>query len=43
MVRKYPPLNERPVAVLSWVADGCPAGVWGDHSYKATDRFLSSR
>jgi len=26
MVDRYAPLNERQLAVLRWIADGCPEG-----------------
>ena len=40
MVRRYPLLSERHVEVLTWVADGCPDGVWGDFTYKHTTYAL---
>lgn len=43
MVRRYPPLSERQDKVLSWVADGCPDGVWSDYSYKHTAYALAAR
>lgn len=37
------PLTEHQVRVLAWVADGCPAGVWDDHSYKRSVYALADR
>jgi hypothetical protein len=34
VARERPSLNERQLAVLRWVADGCPDGVWPDHRHK---------
>lgn len=43
MVRRYPPLSERQLKVLAWVADGCPDGVWEDFTYKHTTYALADR
>lgn len=37
------PLHDDQVAVLRWVADGCPPDVWEGHSYKLNARALESR
>lgn len=36
-------LNERQVAVLRWIAEGCPQRDWPDESHKNTARALASR
>lgn len=43
MVRRYAPLSERQVEVLTWVADGCPERAWSDFSYKRTTYALADR
>lgn len=43
MVGRHPPLSERQVDVLAWVADGCPDGVWGDFTFKRTTYALADR
>lgn len=43
MVRRYPPLSERQVKVLAWVADECPDGVWSDFTHKRTTYALADR
>lgn len=37
------PLTYRQSRVLAWVADGCPAGVWDDHTYKRSVYALADR
>ncbi len=37
------PLTPRQLAVLQWVADGCPAGVWPDETHKHSARALEAR
>lgn len=37
------PLDERQVKVLAWVAEGCPEGVWDDHTYKRSVYALGDR
>lgn len=37
------PLHTRQVAVLRWIAEGCPGGVMEGHSYKQTARALADR
>lgn len=36
-------VNERQLAVLQWISDGCPAGVMTDDSYKVSAAALKSR
>lgn len=36
-------LNERQQAVLDWVGQGCPAGVWPDSTYKTSGQALQNR
>jgi excisionase family DNA binding protein len=36
-------LSDRQLAVLRWVADGCPSGVWPDETHKLTARALKNR
>jgi hypothetical protein len=36
-------LNERQLAVLRWIRDGCPAGVMTGHTYKTTALALQGR
>ncbi|GAA2465627.1 hypothetical protein ACFPFX_10365 [Streptomyces mauvecolor] len=36
-------LNERQQAVLDWVSQGCPDGIWPDSTYKVSARALQSR
>ena len=36
-------VNERQLAVLKWISEGCPPGVWADDSYKASVAALRSR
>jgi hypothetical protein len=43
MARSFGPLNERQVAVLRWIADGCPNGVMEGDSYKVSAVALQSR
>jgi excisionase family DNA binding protein len=43
MVDRYAPLNERQLAVLRWVADGCPDGAMTGFSYKTTALALQER
>lgn len=43
MGRRYQPLSERQVRVLQWVADGCPAEVGADSSFKLTVYALADR
>jgi hypothetical protein len=40
---RKPPLDEREVAVLGWIADGCPDGLWPTHGHKVTARALVGR
>lgn len=42
-MRRHQPLTVRQVEVLQWVADGCPAGVWRDFTYKTTAYALAAR
>jgi hypothetical protein len=42
-VRLSDPLNERQLAVLRWIADGCPDGVMDGHAFKVTARALHDR
>ncbi|MCD2191368.1 hypothetical protein [Actinomycetospora soli] len=37
------PLHTKQVAVLRWIAEGCPEGVMEGHSYKQTARALADR
>lgn len=37
------PLTDRQLAVLRWIADGCPEGVWPGHSHKLSVRALETR
>jgi len=37
------PLNDWQLAVLSWIADGCPPGVMTTPSYKTTAVALQGR
>ncbi len=37
------PLTDRQLAVLGWIADGCPDGVWPDHSHKLSVGALEVR
>lgn len=37
------PLTDRQLAVLQWIADGCPHGVWPDHSHKLSVGALETR
>jgi hypothetical protein len=37
------PLNDRQLRVLSWIGNGCPDGVWSDHTYKASALALQNR
>ncbi|MEU5308756.1 hypothetical protein [Streptomyces sp. NPDC021562] len=39
------PLTERQMGVLSWIAKGCPAGVWdeNDFTYKTSGQALQNR
>jgi hypothetical protein len=37
------PLNDRQFRVLSWIGNGCPDGVWSDHTYKASALALQNR
>ena len=43
MVQQHALLNERQVAVLKWIHDGCPDGVWIDFSDKRTTYALADR
>jgi excisionase family DNA binding protein len=43
MVRLTDPLNDTQVAVLKWIADGCPEGVMHGFSYKTTAKALQDR
>lgn len=43
MVDRYAPLNERQLAVLRWIADGCPEEVMTGLSYKTTALALQDR
>lgn len=43
MVDRYAPLNQRQLAVLRWIADGCPDGVMAGFSYKTTALALQER
>lgn len=36
-------LNERQQAVLDWVGQGCPDGVWPDSTYKTSGQALQNR
>ncbi|MFD5699838.1 hypothetical protein [Streptomyces lasiicapitis] len=36
-------LNERQQAVLDWVGQGCPDGVWADSTYKVSAQALQNR
>ncbi|MGW2817280.1 hypothetical protein [Streptomyces sp. NPDC001415] len=36
-------LNERQQAVLGWVGQGCPDGVWPDSTYKTSGQALQNR
>ncbi|WP_371655205.1 MULTISPECIES: hypothetical protein [unclassified Streptomyces] len=36
-------LNDRQQAVLDWVSQGCPDGVWPDSTYKVSAQALQSR
>jgi hypothetical protein len=38
-----PPLTDEQLALLRWIADGCPEGVWPDHSHKGFMRVLEMR
>jgi hypothetical protein len=42
-VRLTDPLNERQLAVLRWIAGGCPDGVMDGHAFKVTARALQDR
>lgn len=42
-MRLTDPLNERQLAVLRWIADGCPPGVFEGHIYKRTAGSLRDR
>ncbi|KEZ34253.1 hypothetical protein CEDDRAFT_04406, partial [Frankia sp. CeD] len=35
--------NERQLAVLRWIGDGCPPRDWPDQSHKLTARVLEGR
>jgi len=37
------PLNERQIAVLRWIHEGCPEGRWNDFTYKTVAIALQSR
>ncbi len=37
------PLTAQQLALLRWIGDGCPEGVWPDHSHKAFMRVLETR
>lgn len=37
------PLHEGQIAVLRWVADGCPEDKWGGHDHKLTANALAGR
>jgi hypothetical protein len=41
--RAWPPLSDRQVEVLRWIADGCPDGVMTDFTYKTTAVALQNR
>ena len=43
MARKYPPLSQRQLDVLTWIGQGCPDGIWSDGTYKTTSYGLSER
>jgi hypothetical protein len=43
MARRFGPLNERQVAVLSWIAEGCPDGIMEGDSYKVSAVALQDR
>lgn len=43
MARRYAPLTDRQVKVLSWVADGCPDRSWPDFTHKRTTYALADR
>lgn len=36
-------LNQRQLAVLRWISDGCPDGRWTDFTFKTTAAALASR
>ena len=36
-------LNKRQQAVLGWVGQGCPDGVWPDSTYKTSGQALQNR
>lgn len=36
-------MNEAQIAVLRWIGDGCPAGVFDDWSHRSSARALSNR
>lgn len=43
MARRFAPLSDRQQAVLQWVAQGCPDGVWHDYTYKHVAYGLAGR
>lgn len=43
MSRVFAPLNDNQVAVLSWIADGCPEGAMEGYSHKTTAIALQNR
>lgn len=42
-MRSTDPLNDRQLAVLQWIADGCPDGVLEGHGHKTTAGALRDR
>ncbi|WP_214975147.1 hypothetical protein [Streptomyces sp. ISL-100] len=36
-------LNERQQAVLDWISNGCPDGIWNDTTYKVSAQALQNR
>lgn len=43
MANRHPPLHERQLEVLRWIADGCPAGVMEGYTHKTTAQALQNR